>query len=493
MVKYLIVGGGIAGLYACLELVVNHKIVANDILIVEKSYRWGRRVHTLERDGITYECGAGRFSKNHRLLMELIVRYGLQNKMVQLSKKSEDRQIINGAIVIPNSLEEYFEKLLNIPTNKRELMSKTLFEVATEMFGIETATLMKSSHGFDDDFKIANAYDSIQLLKPMYYDDFYVLAGGLEQIIDGLVAELESLGVKMQLNIKCSGWTKKLDGSFNVNLTDFSGKTENSIDCDKLILALDKWGLLEFKELEHIHNLLDSVAVVPLTRIYARFPINNKTGFPWFHGIPKTTTNLPIRMFIPIHEKSGLCMISYSDGYYASQWQNDFIMSDLEHNLMKYIRQMFPEREIPEPIWIDKLHWANGVHSWRTFTNSYLLYSQIQNPFTNIYICGEAYSKWQGWIEGSLETAKEICQMIISEPSNKKNYTKEEVANSNNLTIIDGRVYNLFKMDWLSRHPGGEIIKKAVGIDATHMFQYIRHPPYAMNILEELYVGDLLN
>lgn len=59
------------------------------------------------------------------------------------------------------------------------------------------------------------------------------------------------------------------------------------------------------------------------------------------------------------------------------------------------------------------------------------------------------------------------------------------------MTIIDNRVYDLSKMDWIEKHPGGDIIKKAIGKDSTHMFKYISHPAYVMNILSDLYIGDL--
>jgi cytochrome b involved in lipid metabolism len=248
-----------------------------------------------------------------------------------------------------------------------------------------------------------------------------------------------------------------------------------------------------FKELEPIYNLLDSVSIIPLTRIYARFPIDTNTGFAWFHGLPKTTTNLPLRMFIPIDETNGFCMISYSDGYYASQWQNDFMMGDLDNNVMKYIRQLFPEKKIPDALWIQKLHWANGVHGWKPLINSDLVYEQIQNPFHNVFICGEAFSRWQGWIEGALETAVEVSSKVVLFENNKTRlFLKDEITHSDNLTIIENRVYDLSKMDWLNKHPGGDIIKKAVGVDATHMYKYIGHPAYVMNILEDLYVGDLI-
>lgn len=489
--KYLIIGGGIAGLYSALLLLENKEITPNDIVLIEKSYRWGRRVHTLERDNIKYECGAGRFLKEHKLLMSLITRYKLEDKLIKLSHKTQDRQILNGQMMIPTNLDECYDKLMNLQLNRDELLGKSVFDVVTEMYGIETATLLKSFHGYDDDFLLSNAYDGLLLLQSQHKKDFYVMNGGLEQIITNMVSELKEKGIDMRLNTKCIKWDNLYDSKLKIFTTNFKGDIEEII-CDKLILALDKWGLNEFKELDSICNLLDSVNIVPLTRIYARFPVDEHSGFAWFHGIPKTTTNLPIRIFIPINEQNGLCMISYSDGHFAREWQRDFITDNLNNNIMNYIRQLFPEKNIPEAEWIQKLHWAHGVHTWRPLVNTELVYDKIQNPLVNVYICGETYSKNQGWIEGSLETSYEVIQKIIhSKEKNIKKYTISDVSNSSNMTIIDNRVYDLSKMNWIEKHPGGDIIKKAIGKDSTHMFNYISHPAYVMNILSDLYIGDL--
>ena len=91
--KYVIVGGGISGLYTALILVDIHKINPSEIIVVEKSHRWGRRVHTLEKDGIKYECAASRFTKNHKLLFELIQRYNLTDKLIQLSNKTISKSL----------------------------------------------------------------------------------------------------------------------------------------------------------------------------------------------------------------------------------------------------------------------------------------------------------------------------------------------------------------------------------------------------------------
>jgi len=491
IMKYVIVGGGIGGLYAALTLIDTHKIKPDEIVVYEKSHRWGRRVYTLEKDGIKYESAAGRFSKDHKLLLQLIKRYNLTDKLIQLSNKKKNRQILNEKMMIPTNLEPYFNKLFSIQQNREILMGKSLFDVATEMFGIEIANLLKSAHGYDDDFKIVAAYDNLKLANSMNNDIYYVICGGLEQLIDNIVNELKSKGVKLQLSTKVIKWSNQDENHMIVTTTDFKG-LERGIRCEKIILALDKWGLLQLKQLEPIYNLLDSVSIIPLTRIYAKFPIDTNTGLAWFHGIPKTTTNLPIRMFIPIDESNGFCMISYSDGYHASQWQNDFMVGDLDDNIMASIRKLFPEKNIPQPLWIHKLHWAHAVHGWKPLINTDLVYNQIQNPFHKNFICGEAYSRWQGWIEGALETAKEVSDKIILFDYKQKLFTMEQVLQSTNLTIINNRVYDLTIMDWLNKHPGGPIIKKAIGVDSTHMYKYIAHPAYVTNILEDLYVGELI-
>jgi len=34
------------------------------------------------------------------------------------------------------------------------------------------------------------------------------------------------------------------------------------------------------------------------------------------------------------------------------------------------------------------------------------------NPLPNLYICGDGLSHIQGWMEGALETAKEVIKII---------------------------------------------------------------------------------
>ena len=490
MIKYLICGGGISGLYTALLLLDKGLAKGSEIKIVEKSWRLGGRINTIEKDSLKYEAGAGRFPDSHKLLLALIERYNLKDKIWRLSDKKHCRIVLEDSIILPNmeEVDQLMDKLVKLELDN-SMRFKTLAQLCNELFGLEQTQLLITSFGYDDEFYTRNAYDGLAAMKTDFRPEFHynVLIGGLYQIIEGIKRELEKVGVSITLNLKLVDWNGK-----NAEFVDFNGK-KSKIEYEKLILALDKSALKQLPKLIcHTENLLDSVEPGPLMRIYAKFPVNKETGFAWFHGLYKTTTNLPIRMFIPINEEAGLCMISYSDRTTASEWQDLAILGDLEHFVMKYIRQMYPERTIPEPEWIEHYFWHNGCYYWIPYVDSEHNYSKIIQPFQNIFICGESYSNVQGWIEGALKTATDVVGRIANNTTREdREYTMEEVASSNNLTVIDGNVYNLFKMDWLDRHPGGPVIKKAVGKDATPMFKYINHPKYAKDILEELYVGKL--
>src|SRR5262249_7833838 len=61
--------------------------------------------------------------------------------------------------------------------------------------------------------------------------------------------------------------------------------------------------------------------------------------------------------------------------------------------------------------------WKIGVKSWE------VMEEMIQpNPRIRVYVCGEAYSNSQGWVEGALETAEEVLRRIgLDKPDWVKN------------------------------------------------------------------------
>ena len=69
--------------------------------------------------------------------------------------------------------------------------------------------------------------------------------------------------------------------------------------------------LLKIHKLKPVKNMINSVHNANLLRVYAIFPTTQKCS--WFKNIPKVLTDSPLSYFIPINEKNGLAMLSYTD------------------------------------------------------------------------------------------------------------------------------------------------------------------------------------
>ena len=77
---YIIIGGGISGLYTYYHLLKYDPSL--NILLFEKNNYFGGRIKTkyIKKNGISYQMeeGAGRFNKNHKLLFKLIEELNLK-------------------------------------------------------------------------------------------------------------------------------------------------------------------------------------------------------------------------------------------------------------------------------------------------------------------------------------------------------------------------------------------------------------------------------
>ena len=284
---------------------------------------------------------------------------------------------------------------------------------------------------------------------------------------------------------------------------------------------------------------INSVQNEPLYRIYARYPLDKSTHKVWFDGIGKIATNLPIKYIIPVNSEKGVIMISYTDSKFARYWFKKMAEGTFEVTLNKQLKQLFPDKDIPKAKWYKHCPWNSGAGYWKKGYDRKLIMPQMIEPLgknSNLYICGENYSSHQAWVEGSLETADMVLNKIYKDrnshshtytlkkkktmsggskktkktpmKSHKKSntkpktnsksnktteYTLEEVAKHNKKSdawiVIHNKVADVTK--WIPLHPGGDIIMKGVGKDATTLFDNIGHDDYAKKMLNKYQIGIL--
>ncbi len=401
----VIVGGGISGLFLAYKLSETNL----EVLLLEKDKNLGGRIHTSVDKDIQYECGAGRFNEKHEKLISLIHELKLEENMFPLTKGNE-LKIRDYNTSTPLNSVYLFDMVKNkYPEYDTSYLQKiTFYQLITDMFDSETANYMRDALGYDAEFMQLNAHSAYTMFKDDLFDDtlYYVLKGGLSQIMNKMESLLKR---KQNVTILKNNELKKIyDDKILTSIDTYSYKN--------LVLAIPQYNLKKLSEFNDF-KLLDSVEPIELLRIYATYPVDEQ-GNPWFKDIKRTTTDNYIRHIIPIDYSKGLIMISYTDSLNAKLLANLHSVSEdkLMEGIHKEIKVLF-DIEPPKPKKVYFHYWNDGytgLHVWKTGNDIDEIYPKILQPDTekNIFICGETYSKKQGWIEGALETSYDVLKKL---------------------------------------------------------------------------------
>lgn len=401
--EVVIIGGGIAGLYCAYKLQDHYSIT-----LCEKDSRLGGRIHTYYGNGFSLEAGAGRFSDKHKILIELIEELGLKDKMVKIASDFvysdvNDNQLKKPLISKLTLLIGEIVVYSKIYSDK-ELQKITLLELAEKIMKKEDIEHIKKSFGYYSELVIMNAKDALHLivenLNPMI--QFYVLQGGLSQIIEEIKKKLK---IKIIKNIEI---TKiKYKEGFEI----YSNKA--MIKCKKCICTIPSQELKKIKLIHSLEPMLSKIKCSPLCRIYSTFKE------PWFSDLPKLSTNNQLRMIIPLDQgKINTIMMSYTDNKFAKFWLHLYQKGKKEKvdEMIKRLTKQSIGMDVPKPLNTYMFYWECGVGYWGIGADSEKISKQLIKPFKEIdfFVCGEHYSaKNQQWIEGALDTATEVLRLII--------------------------------------------------------------------------------
>jgi protoporphyrinogen oxidase len=491
----IIVGGGITGLYMCYKLAPTNK----SILLLESTSDLGGRIKTIKKDGDQYEAGAVRICSTHKKTLRLLTELNLHSDLYKLPNE------IN-TILYEESVKVDLYGLLNEVVEASKKMDScyldniTFYLLCVDVLGNETANHLMYAYGYDAEFMYASASSillmySSSLLKPK---DYYALRCGLSEMIHKLYSNLCS-----QSNVTVQLSTEVHDVNSLKKAVLLNCSQKQWVYAQHIILTVPMKSLKKYSCLKDAP--VKSVMQSCLHRIYAKYPV--KDGNVWFQNIKRTTTNNILRHIIPIDPSTGLIMIIYADSSKSYAWnliakQGTEVLTEKIHDQIEAVFKVRP----PKPLWIRNYYWEIGVHFWKPGYNVEASRKQLIQPHPNIYICGETYSKNQGWIEGCLETSfdvletmdlgrhsfkrqlpqqipqsqipqsqipqSQIPQSQIPDDSISK-YTIEEVLEKKDDWIIleyeEGKPYIYDISRWISEHPGGDSIRRGTKANAHYL------------------------
>lgn len=385
MYDTIIIGGGIAGLYCALHT-KNHLVLeCNDYL--------GGRIFTHKSP--KYESGAGRFNETHKLLVDLIRRFHLTP--IEITGKKGFIYKTSCSVMIPDIDTIFNQKIKKVL--KKGSKDETFFNHCLKFYTKDDVDHLRFMFGFTSEFLEMNAYDAIRLFKKKI-GKYFVLKEGFSELVRRISLKVNYVMKHLVKSVR------EEDGIFHVD----------QYTCKHVVFAIPPDNLKQISFLKPVFPLLKALHTNRLIRMYAIYPNG------WFEGLPAMTTNSFIRHIIPINPKSGLIMISYVEGKDTDVYLNSKgELLDILPKIQAELKVLFPDKEIINPTYFQPIVWEIGDHAWKPGYDSDKVAKQLINPMKHVYICGEAISHTQAWIEGALETATQVLDIL--ERDRKKNNT----------------------------------------------------------------------
>ena len=402
MYDTVIVGGGIAGLSIAEHLVHSTN---GEMALVERYPNLGGRIVTNHLP-YEYEIGAGRIHKHHMLVRRLVDRFRLQTYPIHSDSfyKGEPNEFQRLFDPLRSALESIDPSLLGKHTIA-ELLPKELHPIL-RMFPYYAETHILRADLALPLFKTTGVMSNTA--------EYYGIKGGIDQLIHHLHEALTSTRLNILTRHRVEDIIQHPSGLFEITGShgEKANPTEFTIVCKRVIVATEYRSFRKFTILQNasfVKHLTDS----RLIRIYAVYPIVQ--GKVWFHDLPKTVTTNPLRYIIPINAEKGLIMISYTEGQDAEAWHTKN-GTELIEAIQSELSKLYPDREIPYPIYMKQHDWPQGCTYWKAgeydLTQTLL---EAQNPLPNVYLCGESVHRNQAWVESALESVECLKETLISE------------------------------------------------------------------------------
>ncbi len=234
MYDFIIVGGGISGLYMQLKLINLNK----NILLLEQYDNFGGRIYQYndKKYNISFPTGAARFSKSHTRVINLLKQFKLLDFRTDKGGSAEIdfvdvKQQFNHIFNNENGFK-YIQKVLNHMKNedKTILMNLTFSEYAKKVLTKEELEFMLIASGYSGQLKYMNANDAYFLFSSGIRTDIKFWGGKYHLLVDSIVEYLKSQGCKLIKNTPVKD-VIKLDDKFKVILDNKNIFTKKIIFC----------------------------------------------------------------------------------------------------------------------------------------------------------------------------------------------------------------------------------------------------------------------
>jgi lysine 2-monooxygenase len=263
--------------------------------------------------------------------------------------------------------------------------------------------------------------------------------GGYHKLPEALAAALSRANVPILQNTRLTGFAKDGNGMIDCKFDHPCGKgqfkTQHLFLCapprSLELLDPDTDFASDMRRSQYFESVIRQPSFKLLflyeDRWYRRVKIRGQSIKPF----GPTITDLPLRMiwyFDPEpSQKYWALLASYCDMASTEFWSvmKSAQMIEMARAQLRSVHNI----DVPEPIDAVFKDWGRdpygaGYHAWAAHCSPSDMFDRMLQPIPsyNVYICGEAYSLDQGWVEGALSTVDECLERLKIQPYQTKTY-----------------------------------------------------------------------
>jgi len=431
----IILGAGIAGLRVGIELLKRYGSTGSErkkglrVCILEKYDYVGGRVITFKKNiegvgEVQWENGAGRISKSHTKVLGLLRQYGLH--FGDISPQVDFLSTFDYTLrkdMFSELINVYLKPLEQVPL--KVLERTTLGQLLEKVLGRTKARSFYTEFPYYSEIHTLRSDIALKSFKEEMGTNsgFGVCVEGLSSLTDAMNKEFQELGGKLIKDMEVISVENYGKGMTRIDCKVRESKCKTILENKRSFVSKVCVAALHSEAVRGIRGLKEApvlrhLRMEPLLRVYAVFKpslqadrglkgAEKGTGKVWFDGIPKVVTDSPIRYIIPIDYKKGVVMISYTDGADAKKLM---VEKDLESWVMNEVRRLFPDYNIPDPVFFKKHPWVSGCTYWlpgryNVYDESIASLHPFPKKLPGVFMCGESFAVKQCWMESALEQA----------------------------------------------------------------------------------------
>jgi hypothetical protein len=403
----VVVGGGMGGLYAALEIL---KVKPNaNMLVLERTDLLGGRARMYDFEGTLVCGGAGvqRIEKDVRL-GSLMKDLGVSGATIEVNYKYDH---LNFRIDVLKTFKDLLRELERRPRGERNMTFK---EFAEKELGVISYSQLIDFVGRTD-FELGDAEQVIR-----YYGEDDQISGwkacfpNWNELAEKMASRIGSNRVLTETEVLfvSNRGQRVLNLSIRCRTRDKTLKTKS------LVLATDILAVQTLLSNEPIYNNVKGQTFLLLYALMDEKSTEMLTK-SLSHFTPVKTSLQNILIYRP---DKNIVLLSFSDNNYANKLvghtQNTPENRSFLEALLEESISLKPETLKGSIRKIHSFYSPIGTHYYPPIPNEFDsiddLVHRLQRPNDNIFVVGECVSKMnQGWIEGAFESVDNVSKDIL--------------------------------------------------------------------------------